>query len=339
MVPAKRQKLKGFWEAATAAGLVPAKRQKLKGLCEAATAADLDFVLRVGHCYIWGYFWLVLGWYFGNNLDFGLRFLVSFRSVGRRTEKYYNMGKKSPAQQDWKCPTCDDSTQWTWAKHDRCHICDRAQPKHPLRYAQTLAGKKAAKQHQQNAGAANDSSKEVEKLKADLAKANEKIKAASSSASSNKAKATDDDDADAAKSSSTAEQEAEIEALVEHAKQQAKSLKDRIDCKFFQRCAKELKEEIEVKRQQLRDSKDPHEQLRANTNRVSKLTAANKELFKKLAEKVGEEEAAAIAAAELRTKISESRSEIELLKSQTLKLADNQAWQTAAGMGEMIEKV
>ena len=95
-----------------------------------------------------------MGWYFGNNL--------------------YNMGKKSPAQQDWKCPKCDDSTQWTWAKHDKCHICDRAQPKHPLRYAQTVAGKKAAKQHQQNAGAAKgDSSKEVEKLQANLAKANE----------------------------------------------------------------------------------------------------------------------------------------------------------------------
>ena len=51
------------------------------------------------------------------------------------------------------------------------------------------------------------------------------------------------------------------------------------------------------------------------------------------------EEAAAIAAAELRTKISENRSEIELLKSQTLKLADSQAGQTAAGMDEMVEKV
>ena len=86
------------------------------------------------------------------------------------------MPRKPPGQNDWKCPKCNDANQWTWAKNQSCHICDRSKPKNVLLFGQTTAGKEVA-QNKGNGG--KDGSKELEKVKAELAKvkvANEKLK-------------------------------------------------------------------------------------------------------------------------------------------------------------------
>ena len=117
----------------------------------------------------------------------------------------------------------------------------------------------------------------------------------------------------------------------------AKQIKAR-PCGILQAAANEIKEKLAQKQQELRDSQDPHEQLRAKTSRISRLTAANKELFTKLAAKVEEEEGATKAANELRDKIKTNRKEIEVLQAQTLSLAGQPNTQSPAAMGNMVDE-
>ena len=117
----------------------------------------------------------------------------------------------------------------------------------------------------------------------------------------------------------------------------AKQIKAR-PCGILQAAANEIKEKLAQKQQELRDSQDPHEQLRAKTSRISRLTAANKELFTKLAAKVEEEEEATKAANEFRDKIKTNRKEIEVLQAQTLSLAGQPNTQSPAAMGNMVDE-
>ena len=192
------------------------------------------------------------------------------------------MGKLPPAQYDWKRPKCNDAHKWTWAKNSNCHICFRPKPNNVLCFGHTATGKEVAKKNQVGAaGRSGGSPWEMERLKAELAKskaANEKLQQTAQSGAADPK--TLDINVGVSVSSTTAELEAEIETLIESSKVLAKQLKKR-PCDILQSAATEVKEKLETKRQQLRDSKDAHEQLRAKTNRVSKLTAANKELFAK----------------------------------------------------------
>lgn len=73
----------------------------------------------------------------------------------------------------------------------------------------------------------------------------------------------------------------------------------------------DAKEELEDLRQQLRDSKDPEEQLRANSARLTRLESFNEDLNEKMCNAIDEEEAVAKQADEYRSRIVANTLEIE----------------------------
>ena len=109
-------------------------------------------------------------------------------------------------------------------------------------------------------------------------------------------------------------------------------LKSRPECPRLRGWVEDIRLQLDARRKELRDSKDPVDQLRSKAIRVAKLKGDNAQLMVKLRVACKEEEDAAKRADGIRLAVAANTAEIEKLKeeSRLLHMAGQEVGRTPA---------